>query len=191
TSSFTRLDKLEKKVWVLLICPIFTVPRAFLLSVLIGMLYIYCVVLHRIPSIEGDWFDWFFIVAFCLVLLLLAWMFLRFFWLALALRRVLKRLGWHPLFHAPIDAKDPAFRMLPKISLMSSAPTYTTLSSSVTLAQGFFRLLSTATENQSVKKAAQKLRTALKHEADGGWREALEPRREAQEAVSKASRTIA
>jgi len=76
--SFTSLDKLEKQVRTLLICPIFAVPKAFLMSGLIGVLYIYCVVLHCIPSIEGVWFDRFFVVAFCLVPLLLAWMFLRF-----------------------------------------------------------------------------------------------------------------
>src|SRR5262249_30084395 len=133
----------------------------------------------------------FFVVAFCLVPLLLALMFLRFFWLAFTLRRVLKRLGWHPLFQEPIDDKDPAFSRLPKISLLSSAPTSTTLSSSVTLAQGFFRLLNPARENESVKKAVQKLHTAMEEEADGKWREALKPRREAQKAVLKASRAIA
>jgi len=197
--SFTSLDKLEKQVRTLLICPIFAVPKAFLMSGLIGVLYIYCVVLHCIPSIEGVWFDRFFVVAFCLVPLLLAWMFLRFFWLALALRRLLKRLGWHPLFHTPIDDKDPAFHMLPKISLISSAPTYTTLSSSVTLAQGFWRLFDTATENESiairlntaVAKATRKLRTALEEEAGGSWRKALKRRREAQKAVLEVSRAIA
>jgi hypothetical protein len=191
TSSFTSLDELEKKVQALLICPIFAVPRAFLMSVLIGVLYIYCVVWHRIPSIEGVWFDWFFIVAFCLVPLLLTWMFLRFFCLALALRRLLKRLGWHPLFH--VDDKDPALRMLAKISLMSSAPTYTTLSSSVTLAQGFWSLFDTATESEStaVAKATRRLRTALEEEAGGSWRKALKRRREAQKAMLEVSRAIA
>jgi hypothetical protein len=190
TDSFASLHKLEKQVRELLICPIFAVPGAFLLM-LIGVSYIYYSIWHRIPSIEGVWFDWFFVVAFCLVPLLLAWMFLRFFWLALALRRVLKRLGWHPLFQEPIDDKDQTFRMLPKISLLSSAPTYTTLAASVTLAQGFFRLLDTATVNEGVKKSVQKLHTALEEEADGMRWAALKPRREAQKAVLKASRAIA
>jgi hypothetical protein len=162
-----------------------------LLLVLMEVPYLYYVVWDHIPSIEGVWFDWFFIVAFGLVPLLLAWMFLRFVWLALALRRVLKRLGWHPLLQGPTDDKDPAFRMLPKITLLSSAPTYTTLASSVTLAQGFWHLLNTATENDSVKKAVQQLRTALAEEADGRWWKALKSRRAAQKAVLKASRAIA
>jgi hypothetical protein len=199
TPSSTSLHKLEEKMQKLLTCPIFTVPEAFLLLGLIGVPYIFCVVLHRIPSIEGIWFDWFFVAAFCLVPLLLAGMFLRFFRLALALRKLLKHLGWHPLFHTSIDDKDPAFRMLPKISLMSSAPTYTTLSSPIILAQGFLRLLDTATENDgmavrpdtAVTKAERTLQTALEAEADGEWPSAREPRRAEQKAVLKVLGVIA
>jgi hypothetical protein len=161
--------------------------------------------LRYIPSIEGPQFDTFFIVAFCLVPLLLSGMFLRLFWLALALRGLLKRLGWHPLFHVSIDDKDPAFQMLPKISLMSSTPTYTALSSSVTLAQGFFHLKKAA-ENRGVlleplsdlspiqskvAVAEQRLQEALQDDASGKWREAQASRCEVQKVMSEAASAIA
>ncbi len=206
TSSFTSLGELEAQIKKRLVCPIFAVPGALWTGVLIAALYYHFFVSHYIWSIEGFWFDCFFIVAFYLVPLVLAWMFLRLCWLALGLRTLLKRLGWHPLFHASLDDQDAAFHRLPQINLMLSTPTYTALSSSVTLAQGFFRLLHTSTGNQdlsvkpnfdvsaiqsNVEDAERQLYDALKKEARGKWREALEARRKAQKLVSEASRTIA
>jgi hypothetical protein len=205
-SSFTGLTELEDRVKDLLTCSIFTVPGASLMIVFIGAPYLHRFVAHRIPSLEGEWLDLFFWMAFYVVPLWLAWVFLQLFSLALRLRRFLQRLGWHPLFNAPIDVQDPAFQMLPKLSLMSSMPTDAALSSSLTLAQEFLRLLNKAAEHQGfsvwpipcmktlwseVEQAERQLQQALDHEAHRRWREALAPRRAAQKAMSKASRAIA
>jgi hypothetical protein len=133
------------------------------------------------------------------------WAFLRFFWLSIALGRFLGRLGWHPLFNTPINTQDASFKMLPKVNLMSPAPSYTAMSASITQAKEFFRLLNKAAEGEGmsvwpdqikkniwkeIEEAEAKLEEAMEAESEGRWKDALEPRRKTQEAISEASKEI-
>ncbi|MCI0337396.1 MAG: hypothetical protein L0226_07465, partial [Acidobacteria bacterium] len=205
-SSFSGLESLEEKVKGLVIGRIFSVPGTFLMIIIILVPYFNRFVEHHIPSVEGEWVDWFFMAAFYIIPLLLGWAFLRFYWLSLALRQLLRRLGWHPLFNAPIDTKDASFQMLPKVNLMSPNPTYNAMSASVTHAKEFFRLLDDATMKKGVsvspyqiqrnimikvEEAEKKLQEAIQAESEGRWRDALQPRRETQQAISAASKEIA
>ena len=203
--SFKGLNSLETRVKDFVIGRIFSVPGAFLKIIIIFIPYSHRFIIHHIPSIEGRWFDWFFIISFYLVPLLLLWAFLRFCWLSLSLGRFLGRLGWHPLFNTPINTQDASFKMLPKVNLMSPAPSYTGLSASITQAKEFYRLLNKVAESEGrsawpdpikkniwkeIEEAEAKLEEAIEAESEGRWKDALEPRRKTQEAISEASKEI-
>ena len=203
--SFKGLNILEMKVKDFVIGRIFSVPGAFLMIFIILIPYSHRFIVHHIPSIEGRWFDWFFIISFYLVPLLLVWAFLRFCWLSFALGRFLGRLGLHPLFNTPLNTQDASFKMLPKVNLMSPSPSYSGMSASITQAKEFFRLLNKAAENDGVsvwpdtikqniyleiEVAEEKLEEAIEAESEGRWKDALEPRRKTQEAISEASKEI-
>jgi hypothetical protein len=202
--SFAGLKTLEDKVKSLVIGRIFSVNGAFLIFVIIGVPYYHRFIDHHIPSIEGRWIDWFFMMGFYLIPLLLGWAFLRFCWLALALMRMLKRLEWHPLFNTPIDQNS--LQLMPKVNLMSPTPTYTAMSASITHAKEFFRLLDDRWKLERVAvwpnriqkniwfeidEAEEKLQQAIQAESEGRWRDSLKPRRETQQAISAASDAIA
>jgi hypothetical protein len=207
--SFVGVSSLEDKIKTLMIGRIFSVPGAFLTAILLGLPYFNRFVMNRIPSIEGRPIDWMFIAAFYFIPILLSWAFLRFVWLSLALKRLLRRLANHPLFNAPIAKDDLEFRMLPKVSLMMPTPTNTPLSSSIIQAKEFFILLdqissqSNPTEHdpalqdeqitknrEGIEQAERKLIKAVEAETNGKWQESLEPMRDAQRAVSDASKFI-
>jgi hypothetical protein len=202
--SFAGLKTLEDKVKSLVIGRIFSVNGAFLIFIIIGVPYYHRFIDHHIPSIEGRWIDWFFMMGFYLIPLLLGWAFLRFCWLAVALMRMLKRLEWHPLFNTPIDQNS--LQLMPKVNLMSPTPTYTAMSASITHAKEFFRLLDDRWKSERVAiwpnriqkniwfeidEAEEKLQQAIQAESEGRWRDSLKPRRETQQAISAASDAIA
>jgi hypothetical protein len=91
--------------------------------------------------------------------------------------------------------------MLPKVDLMSSTPTYTAMSASITHAKEFFRLRDKTAEVQAeavedgnrnkIAEAENELQKAIKADSENKWRDALEPRRKAQQAISAASKEIA
>jgi hypothetical protein len=202
--SFAGLKTLEDKVKALVIGRIFSVNGAYLMIVIVGVPYYHRFIDHHIPSIEGRWIDWFFKMGFYLVPLLLGWAFLRFCWLSLALRQLLKRLEWHPLFNTPIDPNS--LQLMPKVNLMLPTPTYTAMSASITHAREFFRLLDDTKKQEKVSiypnriqkniwfgidLAEERLQQAIQAESEGRWRDSLKPRRETQQAISAAANEIA
>ncbi len=191
SKSFSGLDDLENNVKSYVIGRIFSVPGVIPLIFLILAPYLHRFVIHHIVSIEGRWFDMFFIATFYIVPLLLGWAFLRFFWISLSLMRLLRRMEWHPLFSAPIDTKDPDYHMLPKVNLMSTTPTYNAMSISIMHAREFFRLRDKDSDRNRMDEADQELQNAIKVDSEGHWREALKPRWRAQQAISAASKDIA
>jgi hypothetical protein len=202
--SFAGIKTLEDKVKRLVIGRIFSVNGAYLLIIIVGVPYYHRFIDHHIPSVEGRWIDWFFKMGFYLIPLLLGWAFLRFCWLSLALRQLLKRLEWHPLFNTPIDPNS--LQLMPKVNLMLPTPTYTAMSASITHAKEFFRLLDDTKKQARVSvypnrtqkniwfgidEAEEKLQQAIQAESEGRWRDSLKPRRETQQAISAASYEIA
>ena len=69
--------------------------------------------------------------------------FLRFVWLWAALRRLLRRLSWHPLIsqYAAESSEESRFASLPPVDLMTHTPTYTALSASARQARSFYDAL--------------------------------------------------
>jgi hypothetical protein len=204
SESFAGLKTLEDKVKGLVIGRIFSVNGAYLMIIIVGVPYYHRFIDHHIPSIEGRWIDWFFKMGFFLIPLLLGWAFLRFCWLSLALRQLLKRLEWHPLFNTPIDPNS--LQLMPKVNLMSPTPTYTAMSASITHAKEFFRLLDDTKKLERVSvypnriqkniwfgidQAEERLQQAIQAESEGRWRDSLKPRREAQQAISAAANEVA
>ncbi len=202
--SFAGLKTIEDKVKALVIGRIFSVNGAYLMIIIVGIPYYHRFIDHHIPSIEGQWIDWFFKMGFYLIPLLLGWTFLRFCWLSLALRQLLKRLEWHPLFNTPIDTNS--LQLMPKVNLMSPTPTYTAMSASITHAKEFFRLLDDTKKQERVSiwpnrtqkniwfeidEAEELLQQAIQAESEGRWRASLKPRRDTQQAISAASHEIA
>jgi hypothetical protein len=202
--SFAGLKTLEDKVKALVIGRIFSVNGAYLMIIIVGVPYYHRFIDHHIPSIEGRWIDWFFKMGFYLIPLLLGWAFLRFCWLSLALRQLLKRLEWHPLFNTPIDPNS--LQLMPKVNLMLPTPTYTAMSASITHAREFFRLFDDTKKQEKVSiypnrtqkniwfgidQAEEKLQQAIQAESEGRWRDSLKPRRETQQAISAAANEIA
>lgn len=204
-SSFTGIDNLENTVKGLLIGRIFSVRGAFIILVAMMIPYVNKFVMHRIPSIEGIAFDNFFIVGFYIVPLLLGWAFLRFFWLSVALMKLLGRLGLHPLFTAPVNPADPSFQMVPKVNLMSPQPGFSAMAASVSQAKDFFVKLSTLSDERGLTdwpnpfqqriwtrmmQAETSLEEAVKAESEGRWADTLEPGRRTQQALSHAAGEI-
>src|SRR5215510_12277944 len=127
--SFNGLKDLEDRIQKMIVCPIFRLPGVTPLTILILVGYGYFFVRQFIPSVDGRHFDWFFKLAFGAVPLMLVWMMIRFFWLWKAVRRLLRRLWWHPLIsqYAARRSEEKSFALLPPIDLMAPTPTYTAL----------------------------------------------------------------
>src|SRR5262249_53478120 len=150
---------------------------------------------HFIPSVDGWQFDWFFELALYVVPLMLVWALLRFFWLWMAVRKLLRRLALHPLIsqYAASPSEKKRFASLPQINLMTRTPAYTALSLSTQQARSFYNAFGPepgqAGERrrlgQLVEKAESKLSLSLKSEAKGDWQNALRNRRNSQAALAR------
>jgi hypothetical protein len=151
--------------------------------------------------VDGWAFDLFFKLGFYIAPLLLAWAFLRFTWLWAALRRLLRRLSWHPLIsqYAAEHSEEKRFASLPQVDLMTPTPTYTALSASVRQARSFYDALKFPPElaeagkriGRLVEEAEGKLSLALHFDAQGAWQEALRNRRDAQVAIAELTEPVA
>ena len=198
--SFEGLKALEDRVKEMIVCPIFRVPRAALLTVLVYIVYWHFFQRQFIPSVDGRQFDWFFILAFCVVPLMLVWALMRFFWLWAATKRLLRRLSWHPLIsqYAARHSEEKRFASLPRIDLMTPTPTYTALSLSVRQARSFCNALKLgpgqAEERkrigQLVEEAESELSLSLESDAKGDWQNALRKRRYSQAALAELSERV-
>jgi hypothetical protein len=192
-ASFKGLKALENRVKELIISRYCKVPGAVIVALLFLLIYVRLFAVYYIPSVDGRRFDWYFMAAFYLAPMLLVWAFLRFVWLWIALRKLLRRLSWHPLFtqYAASKSEEDHFKALPQIDLMAATPTYTALSLSVEQVRRFYRVWSESTGETDPKmedlvdEAEEKLSTALDLEAAGKWQDALTNRRESQEKVAE------
>jgi len=198
--SFEGVKALEDRVKEMIVCPIFRVSGAWPLTALIVVVYLHFFLKHFIPSVDGRWFDWFFRLAFCVVPLMLVWALLRFFWLWVATKRLLKRLSWHPLIsqYATRHSEEKRFAALPQINLMTSTPTYTALSLSVRQARSFYNALKLgpgqAQERkrigQLVEEAESELSFSLGADAKGDWQDALRKRKYSQTALAELTERV-
>jgi hypothetical protein len=198
--SFEGLKALENRVKEMIVCRSSGVPGAVPAAILILIVYTRLFLWHFIPSVDGRWFDLFFKMAFYLAPLLLVWAFLRFFWLWMALRKLLRRLAWHPLFsqYAVMHSEEKQFAMLPQIDLMTPTPTYTSLSLSVRQARQFQCALNPVPGQagtgqrieQLVDEAENRLRLALNYESKGFWQEAIQNRRQSQAALAELTEPV-
>ncbi len=200
TESFRGLKALEDRVKEMIVCHIFDIPGALVVAAAVLLAYYRLFYEPFVPSVDGRWFDMFFKVTFYLVPMLLVWAFLRFFWLWVGVRKLLRRLSWHPLFshYAAAHSEDKRFESLPEINLMTRTPTYTALSLSVRQARRFLRSMKPAPERAEtlpeierlVEVAENGLSLALFFESKGRWQEALKNRRDSQAAVAELTRHI-
>jgi hypothetical protein len=198
--SFEGLKALEDRVKEMIVCHIFGVPGAALLTVLVSIVYWHFFQKHFIPSVDGRQFDWFFELAFYVVPLMLVWALLRFFWLWVATKRLLRRLSWHPLIsqYAARHSEEKRFASLPQIDLMTPTPTYTALSLSARQARSFYNALKLgpgqAEERkrigQLVEEAESELSLSLGADAKGAWQKALRKRRYSQAALAELTERV-
>jgi hypothetical protein len=139
-SSFTGLKELEINVKKLLWCSFWKLNGSgltiFLLIFICALLFIG----SRAPlSMESRLFDVTFGLAFSLTVIFLALVFLRFVWLWVALRRLLRRLSWHPLFVEDSKEAREFFQSLPKIKLTLPMPSYSAMAFSLEQARKALR----------------------------------------------------
>ncbi len=182
-----------------------------------GILTIYILLYAQAytPSVDGRRFDYFFLAMFFLIPLLLVWTFVRFIRLWVALRRLLRRLAWHPLFgsFAAAHSDEKRFQALPPTDLLSPPPTYSALTISVRQAGCFLYKLTLLIEQrdklgwhkpalfteqpeklsrlkQLVTEAEAHLSQAMQFEAAGNWQKALLNRRDCEERLAALSEQI-
>ena len=175
--SFQGSKVLEDRVKEMIVCRIIELPGAMQAAFVILILYWVLFLHYFIPSVDGRWFDWFFRLGFYVAPMLLAWAFLRFVWLWAALRRLLRRLAWHPLIsqYAAERSEESRFASLPPVDLMTHTPTYTALSASAQQARSFYNALKLPPKQAEtgerirrlVEKAETKLSLAFNFDAQG------------------------
>jgi hypothetical protein len=193
TRSFAGLRALEESLVSLFKRSLVRLPAA--LFVIAGLLIPFVYLWNRvIPSIEGRTFDRLFAALFFVVSLLMCLNFLRFVYVWIVLRRLLRRLGHHPLFAAPLDAGEKErFVGLPKLNITAPGPNHAPLSFSIQQAGRLYQMLKDpAPEFTAALFAAEtNLQCALKAKADGHWRAALADRCAAQSEMAEVSRHVA
>jgi hypothetical protein len=126
---------------------------------------------------------------------------MRFFWLWAAVKRLLRRLSWHPLIslYAARHSDEKRFASLPPIDLMTPTPTYTALSLSVRQARSFYSALRLGPEQakekkrigQLVEEAESELSLSLGADAKGAWQNAVRHRRYSQAALAELTERVA
>lgn len=190
------LKRYEERVVAVLDCHLWQLPAWWLILPLAVAPFFYLFVYRFVPTIEGSAFDLIFRLGFVLVEIFLALTFLRFCYLWIALRRMLKRLGLHPLFALRGSEKEDTERMarLPRINLTTPAPNLGPLVDSVQQGGRLVRLLGatdTAGALRPLLEASEvHLEAALQSKSDGRWRDALRSRCEAQVQLAMASRWV-
>jgi hypothetical protein len=196
--SFRGLKALEDRVKEMIVYP--DLPGVWAVMVVILILYGLLFLRHFIPSVDGLWFDLFFMLGFYLAPMLLVWAFLRFVRLWVALRRLLRRLSWHPLIsqYAARHSHDNLIASLQRIDLMTPRPTYTALSASARQARSFYNALRLPSEKAEIRerirrlveKAEHKLSLAHHFDAKGAWPDALKNRRDAEAALAELTEPV-
>ncbi len=176
--SFTGINELEIKVKEFLWCSFWKLNGSGLTILLLSATSAYLFIWNRASlSLEGWLFDVIFRFAFSLTVIFLALVFLRFVWLWVALRRLLRRLSWHPLFVEDSKEAREFFERLPKIKLTLPMPSYSAMVFSLEQARkalqerfqkAFQEQSSIASNLETLKTNEQKLRQALAEKAHTG-----------------------
>ena len=190
TRSFAGLSALEENLINLFKRSILRLPAAPLVvaGLLIPCGYLW---LRVIPSIEGPAFDRLFGLFFVVVSLLMSLNFLRFVYVWIVLRRLLRRLSHHPLFAQPLGAgAKERFAGLPKLNITAPAPNHAPLSFSIQQAGRLYQTLKEPAPEltASLFAAETNLQCALKAKAEGRWRAALADRCAAQTEMAEVSK---
>ena len=192
------ISRLEQRLHKMMDCPLNQLPGWFLTALSVGLACWIPMGARLMPSVEGLWFNRGITALFILAYLAIALNFLRFLCIWAALRRLLRRLSWHPLltgYRHPKEGQGVALDCL-RLDLSSPLPTFTTLTKSVKQA----RLLSHTERAQSpgfaegrssIEKAWQGLNTALNHDASNNWAEALKTRNQVRDDLIKLSEVVA
>lgn len=198
--SFDGLYAMESRIREMLVGGGWNSWMAALLTCGILTIYVLLYAQAYTPSVDGRRFDYFFLAMFYLIPLLLVWTFVRFLRLWIALRRLLRRLAWHPLFgsFAAAHSDEKRFQALPPADLLSPPPTYTALALSVRQAGCFLHKLTLPVEQrdeltrlkQLVTEAEALLSQALQFESAGNWQKALLNRRGCEEQLAALSEAV-
>ncbi|NOT61582.1 MAG: hypothetical protein HOP19_15300 [Acidobacteria bacterium] len=193
TRSFAGLSALEENLANLFRRSILGLPAAPLVmaGLLIPCGYLW---LRVIPSIEGPTFDRLFGLFFVVVSLLMSLNFLRFVYVWIVLRRLLRRLAHHPLFAHPLsEGVKERFAGLPKLNITAPAPNHAPLSFSIQQAGRLYQTLKDPAPEftASLFAAESNLQCALKSKAQGHWRAALADRCAAQSEMAEVSKLVA
>jgi hypothetical protein len=188
--SFIGVRDLEIRVKDLLRCSFLRLDGSWLLMLALIAICYYLFFYRFSHTVEGRLFDVAFGVAFSVGAVVLSLAFLRFVWLWVALRRMLRRLSWHPLFADDSNASREFFQRLPKIQLTLPMPAYASLAFSLEQA---CRLVTRKQPRISdlVETADDALQTAHRAESKGDWRTSLLGRVRTQGLLAEASALIA
>lgn len=200
SKSFQGVAKIEEKIRELIVGRGISTWTICCFSALILFVYWLLFLLPYMPTSDGKFFDLFFKCMFYLVPMSLI---LAFVWFAatwLQVRKLLRRLSWHPLIarFAVAHQEEKRFSALPQIDLLSPPPTYTALSLLVRQAKLFSRELEVKVDKASklaeikqlVAESEANLSEAMEHESKGDWQDALVSRRNCEERLCELSEEI-
>ncbi|MBI4490585.1 MAG: hypothetical protein HY694_15990 [Deltaproteobacteria bacterium] len=197
--SFAGLAQSESRVRHFVTCSFSELPMWWGVTLLVAVPSVYLFGVRLVPSFESKYFYWFFGVAFILVYLTLAMIFLRLLCVWWFSRCLLQRLSWHPLLRAFQSLPD-VWPGMPRIELISSFMPYTGLEYCIDQAGRLARLAKeiggqlwqqAASLEALARDAGGFLNRALQAEAEGRWRQALRLRYAATVALSRASSVVA
>ncbi len=196
TDSFVGVATAEDRINRLLLLRPYQLPWGRVLSPAIVLFFAYLLLFKPVQFTDERGFDLFFKGAFLFVPLIILWTMLRFVQTWKAVKALLKRLSWHPIFHFASEEEEKQLRALPRLTITSPTPTYTALSFSLEEAGRYLRRRPAAAHAparlaQLVRLAQKSLQRALEYEAREQWQQALLPRLRAQKFTSLAAAEIA
>ncbi|MFN0083812.1 MAG: hypothetical protein ACKVX9_00350 [Blastocatellia bacterium] len=192
-SSFIGFREMERRVRDSLSCFSFNLPAWPLLCLMVMIPYIYVMGYRFTPTLEGVGFDLLFRVIFAVVMIAMTMAFLRFVASWIEMRRLLRRLSFHPLLSGFLGRDSVKFDSLPRISLTSPAPNYTSL---ILSAQHAIQLCRTpGAENTpamitAVRKIEENLHLLLEAKSRNDWQTVARLRSEMQARFSALSQQI-
>ena len=190
--------KLEQRIHKMLSCPLNQLPTWHLTTA--GVVFACLVMMgaRLMPSVEGVWFNRGITALFILAYLAIALNFLRFLCIWAALRRLLRRLSWHPLlmgYRPPKEDQNAALDGL-RLDLSSPLPTFTALTKSVKQARllkhkDHIQFSGFTARLDLIENASKDLKEALNYDASNNWAEALETRNDVRAHLIKLSEEVA
>jgi hypothetical protein len=157
-----------------------------------------CILLFlRTRTLEGGLFDIVFGLAFSVAVIFLALAFLRFVWLWVALRQLLRQFSLHHLFREDSEEAHAFFKRLPKIRLTALTSAYYSLVFSMEQAlkalrerRNAFPLPLKEMNDKQIRELEQQLELCRSAETLGDWRESLGQQVAAQKLLAEISASI-